>query len=581
MKKTFERVSFIVLILLLIGTTMILPVNAAAQITVDPKQASGSGVPGSVITYELTVTNNSTESVQLSVSAVSASGWPAPVIVPASFQLDGGKSRSVIINLPIPSEAADGQNDITTIYFKNDLGATKATAQLTTRVSSPELEGRPLVVVNSYAPTTTVYAGKEFSLVVGFRNKGDLAARNIAIAFAGTEFYPTTGGGVQTIGNLSKGETKSVTQNFIIGDSLAWSGITSLTTTVTYTDDNGKEYSESYTLSIVITPPNVTNVATATPVVPLTPQLMVVGYKTDVDPLQPGSMFNLKLDVKNMGMADAKTVTVVLGGGVSPNNEAGTPSGGLSGSGGDLANFAPMGSSNLIYIGDIASGATVSVSQRLVVNVSTAPGAYTFKMSFVYDDSSGNRMVDDQVITMLVYSLPQIEVSFYRDPGVFSAGMDNTLPLQVTNLGNSTSILGNMTVTSESGMVMNNISLVGALEPGGYFTLDAMLNPAQEGSSNIKVSINYTDDFNQPRVFEQVLPIEIQPAMEIEPTLSPEEGGMTPEGGLPGEQAPETFWQKILRFFKGLFGLGSDVKTVPTDIPIDEEPVPVPGIPKG
>lgn len=581
MKTTFVRISFIVLILLLIGTTMILPVSAAAQITVDPKQASDSGVPGSVITYELKVNNNSTDSVQLSVTAVSASGWPAPVIVPASFQLDGGKSRTVTINLPIPSEAADGQNDITTVYFKNELNATKATAQLTTRVSSPELEGRPLVVVNSYAPNSTVYAGKEFSLVVGFRNKGDLAARNIAIAFAGTEFYPTTGGGVQTIGNLSKGETKSVTQNFIIGDSLAWSGITSLTTTVTYTDDNGKEYSESYTLSIVITPPNVTNVATATPVVPLTPQLMVVGYNTDVDPLQPGTMFNLKLDVKNMGMADAKTVTVVLGGGVSPNNDSGTPSGGMSGGSGDLANFAPMGSSNLIYIGDVPSGATISVSQRLVVNVSTAPGAYTFKMSFVYDDSSGNRMVDDQVITMLVYSLPQIEVSFYRDPGVFSAGMDNTLPLQVTNLGNSTSILGNMTVTSENGMVMNNISLVGALEPGGYFTLDAMLNPAQEGPGNINISINYTDDFNQPRVYEQVLPIEVQPAMEIEPTLSPEEGGMTPEGGLPGEQGSETFWQKILRFFKGLFGLGSDVKTIPTDIPTDEEPVPLPGIPKG
>jgi len=45
----------------------------------------------------------------------------------------------------------------------------------------------------------------------------------------------------------------------------------------------------------------------------------------------------------------------------------------------------------------------MSVSQQLVVNVTAAPGAYTLTLSFVYTDEKGNRLVDDQVITPLVY----------------------------------------------------------------------------------------------------------------------------------------------------------------------------------
>jgi len=33
--------------------------------------------------------------------------------------------------------------------------------------------------------------------------------------------------------------------------------------------------------------------------------------------------------------------------------------------------------------------------------------------------NNGERIVDDQVITLLVYSLPKVEIGFYRDPGIF------------------------------------------------------------------------------------------------------------------------------------------------------------------
>ena len=79
------------------------------------------------------------------------------------------------------------------------------------------------------------------------------------------------------------------------------------------------------------------------------PQLVITGIETDVDPIQPGSIFNLKLSITNLGKVDAKGVTMVLGGGVTPRDQTGTQQpGGVSGSSGDLTNFAPLGSSNLV-----------------------------------------------------------------------------------------------------------------------------------------------------------------------------------------------------------------------------------------
>ena len=207
-----------------------------------------------------------------------------------------------------------------------------------------------------------------------------------------------------------------------------------------------------------------------------------------------------------------------------------------------------------------------------MTNVSTQPGAYTLKVSFVYDNDKGIRMVDDQVITLLVYSLPQVEISFYRDPGDFTVGMPGTLPIQVTNLGKKTYVLGNMKVTADNANLTNDVSLVGALDPGGYYTLDTELIPMMEGPLDVLVTINYTDDFNQPRFVTNTLSINVMPVPEFTEGLEGQNGNGLPTD-VPVIEAPETFWTKVLRFFKGLFGLGSGEKqnlpdgseTVPTE----------------
>ena len=260
-----------------------------------------------------------------------------------------------------------------------------------------------------------------------------------------------------------------------------------------------------------------------------------------------------------MGSSDASGVTMVLGGGASsPGSTSGTPQpGGVSGSSGELTNFAPLNSSNLIFVGDLKKDASKTLTQKLIVNTTTLPGVYTLKISFVYTNAKNVQVVDDQMITLLVYSLPQVQVDFYRDPGVISAQTVNVLPLQVTNLGKKSTVLGNMKVSAAGAEITNNVSLVGALDPGGYYTLDANITPDKEGPLDIDVVINYTDDFNQSRTIEQKVHIDVQPAMEMT-TPGPDGTSMGGKGDTPEISVQsETIWQKIGRFIKGIFGLDS------------------------
>jgi hypothetical protein len=559
--------------------TAVPPTNTpeAPNFSIALDSTAKSGIPGSVISYTLSINYLSGFApVDFAISAASVSGWtPGPTAEQTKVNLAPGSSTTITIDVPIPSAATAGQNDIQTISVQSSIG-TKSINMVTT-VNAIPVAGKPLMSVSSYYVSSgKIAAGNNFDLAVVLQNNGTARAYNVVITFdGGTGFYPQGTGGVRSTSGIDAGGTFTATQTFLGAGELAWTGVEVLKASVTYSDAGGTSYTDAFTLSLGVIPASGSGIrATPTPVPNNHAQLVVTSYKTDVDLLQPGTSFDLSIDVKNLGSSDATGVTMVLGGGATSANDTGTPqaSGGVSGSSGELTNFAPLNSSNLTYIGNLKIGESKTLSQKLIVNTSTAPGVYTLKISFVYSNSKGTQVVDDQVITLLVYSLPQVQVDFYRDLGVITAQMDNVLPIQVTNLGKKTTVLGTMKVTANGATLTNNVSLVGSLDPGGYFTLDTGLFPDQAGSMDINITINYTDDFNQPRTVEQKITIDVQPAMEPTPdTINGSSNGGVDNGSTVPPQS-ETFWQKVGRFFKGLFGLDSGSndsggKETPTEIP--------------
>jgi len=463
--------------------------------------------------------------------------------------------------------------------------STATTAINTPTSKPPNGYERPVIVVDTYSLSQdTISPGDSFTLYITLYNAGQKYATNAVATFTPGDLMPRESGGVIAVGEIAPGNHSTFGQPLLLSSSV-WGSVTSINMLVSYTDETGIMYSETFTITLpvfhsyssIITP---TPTPTQSPTPSNKPQLVITGYTTDITPLQPGVQFSLSINIQNMGNSTAKRVTMIVGGGSgSSSGGSGTQQpGGISGASGEFTNFAPIGSSNVQSLGDFSPGYSSYANQSLIVNVNTTPGAYPLKISFVYIDDQNHVLIDDQVITMLIYRLPLLDISFYQEASTFYMGQPNMLPLQVVNLGRNSIVLGNMRVNGQGGQFINNTILVGTLDPGGYFTLDATYIPDIPGTTNLVISIDYTNDFNQPQVITKTLSIDVLEQPMIEP---PADGSQN--GGL--DVAPpssETFVQKLWRFILGLFGLDSGINTTqppeyqPVETISPEKPIIIP-----
>jgi hypothetical protein len=442
---------------------------------------------------------------------------------------------------------------------------------------------RPQFVVKSSRTNGSVLTNSEFRLNVVIDNAGTSAAYSVQAVFSSTDLVPLRNGGVAALGSVAAGDQVNVAQHFLVIGPTYGKSVITVDVTVTYYDDEGTTYSDKFTLSIPTSGGGGSGVVypTSTPTGIKSSQLVITSYAASVDPLQPGEQFTLTVTVQNVGNARAQNITMIVGGGSSGTSGGETPQpGGVSGGSGEFTNFAPVGASNVQSLGDLAAGDMIQAKQNLIVNVSTNPGAYPMKVTYSYLNDKNEVINDEQVITLLVYSLPNVDVSFYRPPDPFFVGEPGALPIQVVNIGKRSAVLGNMKLTTDSGTIENGSGLIGSIDTGGYFTIDSMLIPEQSGPMVLDVTIEYTDDFNQPRSMTRTLELEVMEGMIEEPIIDP---SMPGGEGMP-VTSEETTLQKIWRFVLGLFGLDSAPPSGGEEIlPQFEEPVPQikPGAGKG
>jgi hypothetical protein len=497
--------------------------------------------------------------------------------IPLALQSWSETSLVVVVPAGIPA----GVYAIKVTTEDGDATFNSLTVSAPEPTATPAPFGRPQVVMDSYRISVgEIKANEDFDLVVRLHNVGQVNASNLQAVFSSPDLTPTQTGGVAALTLVGAGQKADISQKMRATGSLFGRSSVQVELNITYYDDKGVTYSERFTLNVPVKPITVVAVATPTPAGLKRAQLVITSYKSDVEILQPGSLFALELAIQNLGNAGARGVTMIVGGGSAGSSNGGTAQpGGVAGGSGEFTNFAPVGASNIQSLGDLAPGASLIATQKLIVNVSTNPGAYPMKVTFSYLDEQGNTVNDEQVITLLVYSLPSVDVSFYQPVSMLFAGQPNFLPLQIVNMGRKMSVLGSVRISASNGTLENAQSLVGPLEAGGYFTLDAMLYPDQPGPLTLTISIDYIDDFNQPRTIIQTLNLDV---MEME--MPPFEPGF-PEGEngyYPPFEQEETFWQKVWRFILGLFGLDSGKPAEQQPAPIyEEEPMPRPVLPQG
>ena len=548
--------------------------------------------PSSVINDQsVTLTITGSEFVDGSIASVNGVGNLA-----TSF-IDAQTLNALLPAGVVPGVYAVGVTnpDATSASLPNALtvvaptpGPTATTNPQATATPQPTLPyERPLIIIQSYSPNADrLTLGSEFALNIRVYNAGQKYANNVVATFTMGDLIPRGTGGVVALGGIAPDNRNDFSQPLQVKPDLWGQTVATVVMTLSYTDGAGVAYTENFNLTVPLVQPSIglptatrTPTPTGTPRPLVRPELVITNYTINISPLQPGVQFTLEITLENLGNALAKRVIMIIGGGSSGSANGSTPDpGGISGGSGEFSNFAPLGSSNVQSLGDLAPGQKITASQILIVNVSTNPGAYPMKLSFAYLTEEGQNITDDQIITLLVYSLPNVDLGFYRDPDPFFSGQPGMLPLQIVNLGRKTAVLGNMRVSAPEGVQVSNAStLVGALDAGGYFTLDTTVFPIAVGPLNLFITVDYTDDFNQPQVISKTITVEVMEG------FMPDSGGPYPvpgegESGGPSIQQPETFWQKVVRFIRGMIGLDSTQQTsggeiVPGDITPGVEPV--------
>ena len=130
-----------------------------------------------------------------------------------------------------------------------------------------------------------------------------------------------------------------------------------------------------------------------------------------------------------------------------------------------MSNFAPVGNSNVVLLGDVPIGGRMSLEQEFIVNATTAPGAYPLKISFVYANSKGIRLVDDQVITLLVSRCLNSSSASTNPWKAWSTRVRWEACRSRSQPFRKSVVLGNVVVTSPDGEMSNNNMLVGTLDP--------------------------------------------------------------------------------------------------------------------
>jgi hypothetical protein len=379
--------------------------------------------------------------------------------------------------------------------------------------------GRPqLVVESAWTEPPVLGPGDRFTLTLQIVNRGERTATRVVVGPASAELVvPAEGSNLAAVDRVAPGRAVTVTLPLVLG-TVKQGGRIGLELALSYGDAGGGTYSDRQNVGLEVS----SSLADR-------PQLLVAAVHTDPPVVAPGDFFTLTLEVQNVGGGDAHRLLLTLGG------EGGK----------ELGPFVPRETGNVLFVPRVPAGERVRVTVPLVVDGSADAKAYGVPALLSYEDARGTGRSDVQRISLVVQRRPIFRIDFYRPVEGAMVGMPFPLPVEVINLGKATVNVTIMEVTGEGLEIQNGSLYVGPLDGGTSASLEATAVAQQAGTVEVVVNVHYLDDFNRPQTVSQTLTVEV--AGSPEPV--PQESAPSPEGG--------GFWEKILRFLRGLLGLGS------------------------
>ncbi len=435
--------------------------------------------------------------------------------------------------LRAPAEMSSGIHQVNAILSANDFAGNHYDYPVTIPVevmgksTGSAVTGAPKIIIEGASTTpATLAPGEPFSLTLRLANRGTRTAANIYASVAAKDMaVPAAGSDTIATGKLGIDQVITITLPLMLS-SVQTGGRQNMTIALEYSDYSGGNHSDQQNIGVDIN----TSLTRQ-------PQLIIGEYSTAPELLSPGDTFTLTMTVSNVGGAEAKNITLGLGGE----------------DGAGLDPFIPLKAGNVIFIPTLAEGEMVVLERQLLIDGAASPKAYNLAIAVAYDDPKSARQKTVQRLSLIVRKRPELQANFFRPPDTLMVDISAPASLEIINIGRSGINITNITAASDQMDVQNQgMAFVGPLDPGGSAPLDLLFVPHAAGPAQLVISVEYRDDFNQVQVITQTLEMEIMEGME-----GPD-GPMGPDGpGEPPVEEPETFWDKVGRFIKALLGLGS------------------------
>jgi hypothetical protein len=461
--------------------------------------------------------------------------------------IDEGDSSSFEVTLQVAAGATPGVHPLAVAMRWDDSygGTYTDQSSLGIEVGNAGVQ-RPVVVVSSARLPGRVAPGVPFNLVLNLQNTGGREALNVVIVpTSGPLTLQGTGGSAPV--TIPPGGTTTVSLR-VMASTVPEPGATAETLELRYDGPDGQRYTETQSVGLIVTG----NAA-------FQPLPIVAGYRAIPAELHPGEVFELQLEVLNVGVSAALRTIMALGGGGAPAaSSSGTTSGGTS-----LGVFAPLDTSNVRFLGQLPVGQPVDVTQRLAVDGAAKPGTYVLEVAFSYIDADGAALQTSEFISLLVSRRVMLSINPIGVVTSTVVGEPVPFSVELINAGGATV---NVTTAEASGgrslEVVDGRRYVGPLDSGGADTLDATLVPKAPGEAQVTVAVSYLDDFNREQVITDTFDILIEAA---------------PARPLDEEPAEPDDGNLVLRILRGLLGLGA---SPPSAAPAPIDDVPPTGLPE-
>jgi hypothetical protein len=509
---------------------------------------------GGTVTFEFEIVNQGNRPAQgISVtlnpdSRFSPAGGQSSLTAP---DLLPGSVVRLSLSAIAREDAPAGPNNVTiTMAYRDFEGKTYTTnGVLTVQVQDVNLAARVVVAQYRLDPTPVV-PGERTRITLTLQNQGNTPALQVLLRVSGEGglLIPDSGGDSFSFGDLQPSDVVDVTFTMIVrGD--ARRGPQAQPIVISYLQD-GETQTVNTSIGI-----EVAAVVTESPVI------LLESIDTGGALLEPGKRFTLSFVLQNVGQADAEEMLVTFGTLDVSNNPPppqSTPSGSSSPGGGTSTTttpstvFAPIGSGNTVFAGDLPAGETMTLTQEFVVNLNVESGIQTLPITVRYTSPQGDTGQTVLPASLVVVVPPRLQVDL-AEPLPETVNQNEPFPvsLQVTNLGRSNEIIDRADVGVEGGDVIEGRTApVGVIRPDDDATINALVVPTELGRFGVTFTLVYTDDLGVERSLEYPFAVEVVEAPPPPPIVE-----QLPDLGVtPVPQAEED--DLLGRLLLGFLGLG-------------------------